>query len=250
MPPPRVKSPPPFPPVSGSRIHLLTGGVTAYGVLMRISHLGHACVLIESADQRVLIDPGTFAGDLSGVSGVDLIVVTHQHPDHLDPDRIVDVVRASPQAPVLCDPMSVAVLAGLGVDGRVHEGDTVLGELTVSPVGEMHALIHDDIPRITNVGVLLRASGEPTFYHPGDALDGEPGDVDVLAFPLNAPWQRSREMTAFLRRHSAPWAVPIHDGLLQKRGRDLYLGQADRLGGADTVIRDLADGEPATFEAA
>ena len=32
-----------------------------------------------------------------------------------------------------------------------------------------------------------------------DALDAEPGPVDVLAFPLQAPWQRSRDMTAFLR---------------------------------------------------
>jgi L-ascorbate metabolism protein UlaG (beta-lactamase superfamily) len=114
-----------------------------------------------------------------------------------------------------------------------------VGAATLTPVGELHALIHDDIPRVSNVGVRLDAESEPSLYHPGDALDAEPGPVDILAFPLNAPWQRSREMTAYLRRHNASRAVPIHDGLLNDFGRDLYLSQAGQLGGEDTEIIDL-----------
>jgi hypothetical protein len=113
----------------------------------------------------------------------------------------------------------------------------------------MHAVIHDEIPRIHNTGMRVSAEGEPTFFHPGDALDAEPGDVDVLAFPLNAPWARSREMTAFLRRLGAPHAVPIHDGLLNDLGRSLYLAQAADLGSKDTRLHDLADGAPQEFTA-
>lgn len=208
---------------------------------MRITHLGHACVLVESADQRVLIDPGGFADDFSGVRDLDLIVVTHQHPDHLDVDRLPALAAANPQAQVLADPQSVPVLAGVGVEASEHPaGGTRWGDLTVTPVGALHALIHDELPRISNVGVTLSAPGEPVFFHPGDALDGEPGPIDVLAFPLNAPWQRSREMTAFLRRLAAAVAFPIHDALLSSRGRALYLGQAGSLGCADTQIEDLA----------
>ena len=29
---------------------------------------------------------------------------------------------------------------------------------------------------------MLRAAGEPTFFHPGDAYDAEPGDVDSETF--------------------------------------------------------------------
>ncbi len=207
---------------------------------MRISHLGHACLLLEMADTRLLIDPGTFAGDLSGVHDLDAVLVTHQHPDHLDPDRVPALVAGNPAARVLADPGSVEVLTGLGVQAEVHDGPSRVGAVTVTPVGEVHALIHEEIPRIPNVGVRLDAEGEPSFFHPGDALDAEPGEVEVLAFPLQAPWQRSREMTAFLRRLAAPHAVPVHDGLLQPRGRDLYLGQAARLGHPATRIHDLA----------
>lgn len=51
-------------------------------------------------------------------------------------------------------------------------------------------------------------------------------------------------MTGFLRRLSAPRAVPIHDALLSPTGRNLYLGQAASLGSRETQIHDLAGGDP------
>ncbi len=212
---------------------------------MRITHFGHACLLVEIADTRILIDPGAFADDFLGLRDLDAILITHQHQDHLDPVRLPELVRANGEVPIWCDPQSVAVLEEVGVHATAHDGTAVaLGEVTIEPVGELHALIHDEIPRITNVGVRLRAAGEPTLFHPGDALDADPGEIDVLAFPLNAPWQRSREMTGFLRRLSAPRAVPIHDALLSPTGRNLYLGQAASLGSRETQIHDLAGGDP------
>ncbi|WP_377643117.1 MBL fold metallo-hydrolase [Oryzobacter terrae] len=217
---------------------------------MLITHLGHACLLVEMADTRILVDPGTFADDLSEVRDLDAVLVTHQHPDHLDPDRFPALVSANPRAVVLCDPQSVEVLGRLGVEAREHAGTaSTVGGVTVTPFGDQHALIHDDIPRISNVGVRLDAEGEPSFFHPGDALDADPGDVDVLAFPLQAPWQRSRDMTAFLRRLGSRHAVPVHDGLLQPRGRQLYLGQAGQLGSPDTTVHDLAGRGATEFRA-
>lgn len=208
---------------------------------MLLTHLGHACLLLEMADTRILLDPGGFSEDFTTVRDLAAIVITHQHGDHLDPRRLPALVAGNPEARVLCDPQSVAILAGLGVTAGQHDpAGTAVGGVVITPVGEEHALIHEDIPRISNVGVVVSADGEPRFHHPGDCLDNDPGDVDVLAFPLNAPWQRSREMTAFLRRVGAGRAVPIHDGLLNPTGRALYLGQAGRLGNPDTEIVDLA----------
>ena len=74
---------------------------------MRITHLGHACLLVELADHRILIDPGAFAGDFLGLRDLDAILVTHQHPDHLDTVRLPELARANDGVPIWCDPQSV-----------------------------------------------------------------------------------------------------------------------------------------------
>ena len=197
----------------------------------------------------MLVDPGTFADDLAGCVTSTAVLVTHQHPDHLDPDRLPGVVAANPGAVVLCDPGSVEVLAGIGVEARAARRCADDGRpVTVTPLGRAaRAHPRRDPAYDQRRGAPRRRRESRPFFHPGDALDAEPGQVDVLAFPLQAPWQRSRDMTAFLRRHGAPHAVPVHDGLLQPRGRDLYLGQAGRLGSPDTRIHDLAGAGPTEF---
>ena len=65
----------------------------------------------------------------------------------------------------------------------VSPGETFDVGLPVRAVGELHAVIHPEIPRIFNSGYVVTA-GEQKVYHPGDALT-EPGeDVDVLLVPV------------------------------------------------------------------
>ena len=223
---------------------------------MRLTSFGHSCLLVEVADLRVLLDPGIFSDGFEQLRDLDAVLVTHQHPDHCDPDRFVPLVEANPGARVLLEPQTADQLRDGGLRRDVEtltSGTDVTLEgrgsaLTVSPVGQRHAIIHADIPRIDNTGVVLRADGEPSFFHPGDALDAEPGDVDLLGVPVNAPWCAMKETVDFVRRIGAGRFVPIHDGLLAENGRELYLRQVTNLS-AQVIdglsVLDLADGKPA-----
>jgi L-ascorbate metabolism protein UlaG (beta-lactamase superfamily) len=106
-------------------------------------------------------------------------------------------------------------------------------------VGGEHALIHDDIPRVGNVGLLIAGPGGPLMFHPGDSYSTVPEGVDVLLLPLTAPWSSIRETVAFARAVAAPEAVPIHDGGASPGGRAVYLRLVGSL--VDGVrLRDLA----------
>ena len=71
---------------------------------MRITHLGHAAVLVETDDARILIDPGNLSDAWHPLTDLDAVLVTHQHPDHLDPEHLPALLAANPAATVLVEP--------------------------------------------------------------------------------------------------------------------------------------------------
>lgn len=185
---------------------------------MQLTHLGHSAVLVEVNGIRILIDPGNFSDAWHGVADLDAILVTHLHPDHIDPAHVPALVAANPQARVLVEPGVVEAVPLERAEPLASDTSVEFGGVTVAAVGGLHAVIHRDIPRIGNVGLVITAEGEPTFFHPGDSLAAIPSGVDVLAVPAYGPWAAMKETVDFARDVAAPQGFLIHDGLLSERG--------------------------------
>jgi L-ascorbate metabolism protein UlaG (beta-lactamase superfamily) len=215
---------------------------------VQITHLGHSCVLVESDGARLLVDPGGFTEGWEGVRDLDVVLVTHEHADHLDRDRLPALLSGNPRARLVTEPGVAGQLAGT-VDREVEPleagASTTAGAVRITATGGRHAVIHVDIPRVGNVGYLISA-GRTVLYHPGDMLEAVPEGVDVLAVPLSAPWQAVKETVEFVRAARAPVAFPIHDALLSPTGRGLYQRVLGSLT-PDTQLRDIAGAGAVTF---
>ena len=208
---------------------------------MQLTHLGHSCVLVQTHQTRVLLDPGNFTPGFEAVRGLDAVAITHQHPDHVDLDRLPGLLAANPGVRLLAEQSTVPQLGALGLSCEaLSPGEAVeVGDAHVEVVGGEHARIHEDIPLIGNVGLLISSDAGPVVFHPGDSYATVPEGVDVLLLPLTAPWTSIRETVAFARAVGAPEAVPIHDGGASSGGRAVYLRLVGTL--AEGVrLRDLA----------
>ena len=204
---------------------------------MDIEHLGHACLRVGHDGTSLLVDPGVFspgvAAHLHERPDVQAVLVTHAHPDHLDPDLVPLLEQVTGPGGVHAETGAAEVAREAGATPAVLQvGDRrQWGGIHLEVVGGQHAVIHPDVPRIGNVGLVLLA-GLRTLFHPGDSYETVPQGVDVLALPLNAPWAKVSETVEFVRAVAPRVVVPVHDGLLAPQRREVYLGHVRRLGGA------------------
>lgn len=205
---------------------------------MELTHFGHSCLLASFPQTTVLFDPGTFSHGFEGITGLSAILITHQHPDHADPDRLPALVAANPQAALYADPQTAAQLGGAWQ--AVNVGDELsVGELTVRGVGGRHAVIHPELPVIDNISYLIGDGEHPAkLMHPGDALFVPDEPVDVLATPAAAPWMKISEAVDYLRAVAPTHAVPIHHGIVAPEARGIYFGRLSEMSDTDFRVLD------------
>jgi L-ascorbate metabolism protein UlaG (beta-lactamase superfamily) len=185
---------------------------------MQLTKHGHSCVRIDDGDRTLVIDPGAFSDLDPALDGADAVLITHEHMDHLNADRLRAAAQADPRLRVWAPAPVAESLADLGeqvVSVGAGESFDAAG-FPVRTFGGQHALIHPLIPIVANVGYLVGGA----VYHPGDSFVVPPVAVNTLLFPAAAPWSKMAEVMDFAISVRAPFAYPIHDAIVN----DAYRG--------------------------
>ena len=200
---------------------------------MRLTKYTHSCVRVDDDDRHLVIDPGSFSPDgelTTALDGVSAVLLTHEHPDHVNSEAIAGTAASRPGLEVWAP---ASVCTRLEEDGRlrgrctsVEAGEAfTAGGFEVRAFGGQHAVIHPTIPVVANVGYLVGGA----VYHPGDSFVVPEEPVDTLLLPLHAPWSKTAEVLDHVIAVRARRVHQIHDGLLNERGHGAVGGHVERV---------------------
>lgn len=186
---------------------------------MRVTKHEHATLFIQESGKALVVDPGSFASPLLELQSVIGVVLTHEHPDHWTPEHLDRIAKHTGGVPIY-GPEGVAKAAAGHDIIVVDPGDTVaLDPFTLRFFGGRHEIIHETIPVVDNVGVLINDQ----FYYPGDSYVVPKGvDVRLLAAPLGGPWLRVGDAMDFVLAVKPAQAFGTHDMTLSVIGRNMH----------------------------
>jgi L-ascorbate metabolism protein UlaG (beta-lactamase superfamily) len=172
-----------------------------------VTWLGQAGFRFDAGERRVLVDP-FFGEDEARTyppppvdehgAGIDWLLVTHEHIDHLDPYSLREVAARSPDLTIVAPAPLEAMVREAAPDAAftaVDRGDRIdlpgAGAVTVVPAihGRTVADGYPDDPAF--VGYVLELDGR-TLYHAGDTIVTDslvaalmPLPIDVALLPVN-----------------------------------------------------------------
>ena len=152
---------------------------------MKLTKFGHCCLLIEENGVRILTDPGAYSDSQNFVQNINVVLITHEHSDHIHIDSLKAIIKSSPNLKIFTNTGVGALLAkeGIGLEllevGASHTEQGVL----IEAIGKYHALIHDSIPTIPNTGFFIANR----LFYPGDALTkpNKPVEIFCCSLPIS-----------------------------------------------------------------
>ncbi|HTZ28652.1 MAG TPA: MBL fold metallo-hydrolase [Streptosporangiaceae bacterium] len=187
---------------------------------MRMTKLGHSCVRLEKDGSTLVIDPGGWSDAAGALAGAGAVLITHEHPDHLDAGAVRAAMAGEPALGLWANASVAEQFGDFGT--RVHavdHGDTFTAAgFDVHVYGHDHAQIYREIPIVVNTGFAV--DGE--IFHPGDSLTVPEDRVPTLLLPIVAPWLKTAEMIDYAREVGPRRAYAIHDAVLNENGLGLW----------------------------
>lgn len=189
---------------------------TASGGELKITFIGHGTLMMEYQGKVIQIDPWTKLADYSNLPKADLVLVTHEHRDHLDPKALEQTMT----------PKTELVMSASCADkakGKVMaNGDKIeIMGLTIEAVPAYNLVHKRDNgqpfhPQGRGNGYVV-TFGDKRVYIAGDT-ENIPDmknlkDIDIAFLPMNLPYTMTPAMTADAAKMFGPKVLyPYHYG--------------------------------------
>ncbi len=184
---------------------------------LKITFIGHGSLMLDFGGKAIYIDPVSNLADYSRLPKADLILITHEHGDHLDP-KAIGLLRK--QATDL-------ILTALGaekVEGGIvmKNGQTIVKKGTKIEAVPAYNIVHMRSPgnpfhpKGQGNGYVLTL-GDKRVYLAGDTENTpemkELRNIDIAFLPMNLPYTMTPEMVAEAARSFHPKVLyPYHYG--------------------------------------
>ena len=177
---------------------------------MKITKFGHCCLLIEENGVKILTDPGMYTTDQNEIKGIDYVVVTHEHGDHLHMDSVKSIIANNPNVKIICNSAVGAILQKELIAFEIVEDGqkSQMGSVMIEGHGTKHAEIFEEFAQVLNTGYLFNNK----LFYPGDALYNPKKPVEVLAFPTAGSWANIKESINYVFDVKPKKCFPVHDG--------------------------------------
>jgi L-ascorbate metabolism protein UlaG (beta-lactamase superfamily) len=180
------------------------------GLTKGIRWLGQSAILLEDG-KNIYIDPFDLG---EGLPPADIILITHDHFDHLSPADIAKIIK--PTTVVVTVPAALARLPKEGVVRTVKPGDTLTVEGVLIEAVPAYNIGKQFHPKEKGYVGFIIHSGARSIYHAGDTdLIPEMKDfkVDVALLPVGGTYTMTASEAAKAANIIKPKvAIPMHYG--------------------------------------
>jgi L-ascorbate metabolism protein UlaG (beta-lactamase superfamily) len=174
--------------------------LTSSAGIIDMHFFGHASLMFSLNNFIVYIDPVRSMGKYEGMPKADLVLVTHEHYDHLDASLIKDLSK--PETMVICNEASVSKIPSAQVMKNGEKKNIKGIEVEAIPaynIVNMRSPGQPFHPKGTGNGYII-TFGDKRIYVAGDT-ENTPEmkalkNIDVAFLPMNLPYTMTPEMVA------------------------------------------------------
>jgi L-ascorbate metabolism protein UlaG (beta-lactamase superfamily) len=180
---------------------------------MKITKIGHCCLIIETKGKKIMTDPGAFTTGQNEVMGIDIILITHEHADHLHVESVKEVLKNNQLAQIFTNSGVGAKLtdAGIGFTLLEKTSQVVVDGLIIEAFDCKHEEIYKEAGQVQNTGYFI----DGRLWYPGDSFGNPHKPVEVLALPVAGPWCRIADAITFALALKPKKAFSVHEGMIQ-----------------------------------